>query len=59
MLGNFGPYTIPDGCYFVMGDNRNNSIDSRYWQTPFVEENKILGKAVLRYYPKIDVLTNK
>lgn len=59
MLGNFGPYTVPKGYYFVMGDNRNNSIDSRYWQNPFVEEDKILGKAILRYYPKIDILTNR
>lgn len=59
MLGSFGPYVVPEGYYFVMGDNRNNSIDSRYWQNPFIEEDKILGKAVLRYYPKIDLLNNK
>ena len=51
MEGSFGPYTVPEGYYFVMGDNRNNSRDSRYWENTFVSEDEILGKAVLRYWP--------
>lgn len=48
--GDFGTYTVPEGCYFMMGDNRNHSLDSRFWNHPFVEEDEILGKVVLRYY---------
>ena len=51
MQGNFGPYTVPKGCYFVMGDNRNNSKDSRYWKHTFVSKDEILGKAMFRYWP--------
>ena len=51
MEGSFGPYTVPEGCYFVMGNNRNNSRDSRYWENTFVSEDEILGKAVFRYWP--------
>ncbi len=48
-----GPYsyTVPDDSYFVMGDNRNNSLDSRYWINTYVPRSSILGKASLIYYP--------
>ena len=52
ITGN-GPYTfeIPEGSYLVLGDNRNNSKDARYWENTYVEADKILGKAVFRYWP--------
>ena len=44
-------YEVPEGCYFMLGDNRNVSKDSRYWLNPYVEKDKIIGKAFLRYWP--------
>lgn len=48
-----GPYTfeVPEDCYLVLGDNRNNSKDARYWVNTYVAKDKILGKAWFRYYP--------
>ena len=55
-VGDYGPYTVPENSYFVRGDNRNYSKDSRFWNNPYVAEDKILGKAVLKYFPGIKLL---
>jgi signal peptidase I len=44
----YGPVTVPDGHYFMMGDNRDNSQDSRYWG--FMPADYIKGKALFVYF---------
>ncbi|MCA1995039.1 MAG: signal peptidase I [Coleofasciculus sp. S288] len=46
---NFGPVTVPADQYLVLGDNRNNSYDSHYWG--FVPRDKIIGRAIVRFWP--------
>lgn len=54
------PVTVPEGKLFVLGDNRNDSIDSRSTDIGFINENKVLGKVVFRFYPfnKIGIIKN-
>jgi len=51
MIGSFGPFVVPMGSYFMMGDNRNDSHDSRYWVHKYVPRKDILGKVLFRVYP--------
>jgi len=45
------PLTVPEGCVFLMGDNRNNSTDSRHSAIGCVRTDDILGKVILRILP--------
>ena len=53
---DFGPFEVPEDSYFMMGDNRNDSLASRYWKNTFVKRDKILGKAEFTFFPKIEWL---
>lgn len=46
------PCTVPKDSYFVLGDNRGQSSDSRHWQSPFVKREEIQGKVLCEIFPK-------
>jgi len=54
-----GPFVIPEGEYFMMGDNRGNSQDSRFWGT--LPQNRFIGRAVFVFWPlnRIKILNYK
>ena len=56
MIGSYGPYEVPEGCYFMMGDNRNISRDARDWNNKFVEKDDIVAKVVFRYAPNFSFI---
>lgn len=46
-------YEVPQGHYFMMGDNRNYSADARFWRYSYISEDKIIAKVLFRYFPTI------
>lgn len=49
-------YEVPEDSYFMMGDNRNWSADSRRWVNTYVKKEKIVAKVYFRYFPNIGTL---
>jgi signal peptidase I len=46
----YGPVTVPDGHYFMMGDNRDDSQDSRFWENTFLPQTYVKGRALFIYW---------
>lgn len=56
ICGNISfPFTVPENEYFILGDNRNNSVDSRFSEIGTISNSQILGVVFMRVYPYGDI----
>ena len=46
-----GTYEVPEGCYFMLGDDRNHSLDSRFWENTYVPAENMVAKARIIFFP--------
>ena len=49
-------YEVPEGHYFMLGDNRNNSNDARFWEHKYVPKEDLVAKVYLEYFPNPQIL---
>lgn len=54
--GDQTEFEVPEGHYFMLGDNRSDSKDARYWDNPYVAKSKIKGKVWFRYSPSWGII---
>ena len=55
-IGSFGPVLIAEDSFFMLGDYRNDSLDSRFWKAPYLNRENIVGRAIFQYFPRIRML---
>ncbi len=54
-IGNFGPVKVPEGKILLLGDNRDQSRDSRFWHDPFLPVERLKGRAMIIYWSWADL----
>ena len=54
--GDYGPFFVPEDSFFVLGDNRNDSHDSKNWTNKYVSKELILGRVYVEYFPSLIIL---
>lgn len=52
--GSYGPYIVPDGYLLLLGDNRDNSYDARFWDAPYIPVSKLKGRVALIWYNRLE-----
>ncbi len=49
-------FEVPEGCYFMLGDNREYSLDARYWANPYISKDKMVAKVLFEYFPNPQII---